>query len=292
MNRKQVILGILVFISIAITSLVIGNRNLKESKNTASTSETYEEDAKSENNTETFENVQQFFDTITDDMLNAFEAYPSLDSYWNDPLILLNQFNKNVRLYGINVNEETAMLLYFEGEKILIEEDPFPSFHNLYQEIPKLNVCDVDSDGENEVLISLRTVTGSISRYAMLVCDCEDEWNVYMYSDYLEDIEDEIEYRYDDKINLFTFLDNNGNVLWEGKLPEWTNEYAYTGVVNFGDMMEFDAETFQMHIVPQIELENSLPYEPIRITFDLGFTDGHFKIAGYHIDSYCVVEDM
>lgn len=34
-------------------------------------------------------------------------------------------------------------------------------------------------------------VTGSISRYAMLVCDCEDEWNVYMYSDYLEDIVEE-----------------------------------------------------------------------------------------------------
>ena len=153
-------------------------------------------------------------------------------------------------------------------------------------------MCDVDSDGEDEVLISLRTVTGSISRYAMLVCDCEDEWNIYMYSDYLEDIEDKIEYRYDDKNNLFTFLDNNGNVLWEDKLPEWTNEYAYTGVVNFGDMMEFDAETSQMHIVPQIKLENSLPYEPIRITFDLGFTDGHFKIAGYEIDSYCVVEEI
>ena len=82
----------------------------------------------------------------------------------------------------------------------------------------------------------------------MLVCDCEDEWNIYMYSDYLEDIEDVIEYRYDDKNNLFTFLDNNGNVLWEGKLPEWTNEYAYT--------------------------------------------DGHFKIAGYEIDSYCVVEEI
>ena len=92
----------------------------------ANVSENYEEDTKSENTTETFENVQQFFDTVTDDMLNAFETYPSFDSYWNDSLILLNQFNKDVRLYGINVNEQTAMLLYIEGEKILIEDDPFP----------------------------------------------------------------------------------------------------------------------------------------------------------------------
>lgn len=232
-----------------------------------------------------FENVQQFSNTITDDMLNAIEEYPSLEAYWNDSLILLNQINKNVRLYGINVNGQTAMLLCIEGEKILIEEDPFPSFLNLYEETPKLNMLDVDNDGVDEVIISLVTVTGSpISRYAMLVCDCEDKWNVYMYDNYLEDVRDIIWYRYDDKNNMIAFLDNNDDVLWEGKLPEWTNEYVYTGVVNFGDNIRFDAETFQMDIIPEIELENSLPYEPIRITFNLSFTNGRFKIASYDIN--------
>lgn len=222
----------------------------------------------------------------------ALETYPSHDSYWNDSLVLLNQLNKNVCLYGININGQTAMLLSIEGEKVLIEEDPFPSFQNLYQELSNLNVSDVDGDGADEVLISLRTVTGSpVSRYAMLVCDREDEWNIYMYSDYLEDVEDLIQYRYDDENNSITFLDNKDHILWEGKLPEWTKEYAYTGTVNLGDQVSFNAETFQMEIVPEIELENSLPYEPVKITFDLGFKDGEFKIEGYDMNDYRVIEE-
>lgn len=221
---------------------------------------------------------------ITDDMLNTVEMNTSSDSYWNDPLVLLNQFNKNIRLYGINIDGQTAMFLYMEGDKILIE-DPLPSFQNLYQESPKLNVYDVDSDGEDEVLISLRTATGTISRYAMLVCDQEEGWNIYMYSDYLKDVNAEIEYKYYDKNKLFSFLDNKGNVLWEEQLPEWSDRYAYTGVVNWGDNMEFDADTFQMYVVPQIELENSLPYEPIKITFNLSFANGNFKITSYAVDT-------
>lgn len=257
---------------------------LEDDKEGGNHTETSEDDTESGNYAETLEDIQQFFHTITGDMLNGLESYPSLDAYWHDTLVLLNQFNQNVRLYGININEKTAMLLYIGGEKILIEEEPFPSFQNLYQERPKLNVFDADNDGVEEIVISLRSVTGSISRYDMLVCDYEDEWHVYMYKNYLEDIKNIIQYRYDDKNNIMVFLDNKDNILWEGKLPEWTDEYAYQGVVNFGDMVEFDAEAFQMHIVPQIALENSLPYEPIRITFNLSFINGHFKIEDYDID--------
>lgn len=264
----------------------------KESNSVDKNAAGISENTKYEDNTETFENVQQFSNTITDDMLDAVEEYPSLDAYWNDSLILLNQINKNVRLYGINVNGQTAMLLCIEGERILIEENPFPSFLNLYQEYPKLNMVDVDDDGVDEVIISLRTVTGSpIIRYAMLICDCEDEWSIYMYDNYVEDVKEIIRYRYNDKNNSITFLDNNDDILWEGKLPEWTNEYAYTGVVNFEDNIRFDAETFQMDIIPGIELDNSLPYEPIKITFNLGFTNGDFKIASYDINLYRVVEE-
>lgn len=184
------------------------------------------------------------------------------------------------------------MLLSIGGEKVLIEEDPFPSFQNLYQELPNLNVSDVDGDGADEVLISLRTVTGSpVSRYAMLICDRKDEWNTYMYSDYLEDVEDLIQYRYDDENNSIAFFDNKDNILWKGKLPEWTKEYAYTGTVNLGDQVSFNAETFQMEIVPEIELENSLPYEPVKITFNLGFKDGEFKIESYDMNDYRVIEE-
>lgn len=74
-------------------------------------------------------------------------------------------------------------------------------------------------------------------------------------------------------------------------MPKWIKEYTYTGTVNFGDNIRFDAETFQMDIVPGIELENSLPYEPIKITFNLDFMDGEFKIADYDIKDYRVIED-
>lgn len=235
-------------------------------------------------------NVEQFFNIITDDMLNAIKTYPSFDSYWNDSLVLLNQFSEDVRLYGIHVNKETAMILFIKGEKVLIKNGPFPSFQNLYQELPNLNVSDIDGDGEDEVMISLRTVTGSpISRYAMLVCDYKNNWNTYRYLDYLKDVQNLIQYRYDDENNSITFFDNEDTVLWEGKLPEWTNKYAYTGTVNFGDNIRFDVETFQMEIVPGIELENSLPYEPVKITFQLGFTGGKFKILSYEVEPYRMI---
>lgn len=68
-------------------------------------------------------------------------------------------------------------------------------------------------------------------------------------------------------------------------MPEWTNIYPYTGVVNFENNMGFDAETIQMDVVPQIELKDSLPLEPIRIIFNIGFVNGDFEIVSYDIHS-------
>lgn len=79
--------------------------------------------------------------------MKSVRLHPSSGSYQNDSLILLNRFDENVRLYGLSAGEQTAMLLYIRGEKVLIES----TFHNFYQELPKLNVYDVDGDGEDEV---------------------------------------------------------------------------------------------------------------------------------------------
>lgn len=256
------------------------NKNF-EKGNTHST-EDFEEKTKRESQTETIEDVQQFFYSITEEMLNACDTQPSSESYWNDSLVFLNQFNQDVRLYGMSVGEKTAMLLYVEGEKVLIEY-PFPTFRNFYEESPGLNVYDIDDDEADEVIISLRTFTGSIRKYAMWVCDYEDKWNVYMYEDYMEDIEKTIKYNYDDKNNTIMFLGVNGNVLWKEKLPEWTKDYPYTGIINFENNMGFDAETIQMDVVPQVELKDSLPYEPIRIIFDIGFVNGDFGIVSYNV---------
>lgn len=229
---------------------------------------------------EPLEKTDEVSEKITDDMLNACNTYPSSDSYWNDSLILLNQSDENVRLYGLSAGEQTAMLLYIRGEKVLIEY-PFPTFRNFYEELPKLSVYDVDGDGEDEVIISLRTYTGSIRRYALWVCDYEQIWNVYLYEDYLQDIEDTIHYSYEEKNRTIAFLDNSENVLWEKELPDWAD--TYMGVVNFEDDMGFDAETMQMDVIPRIKLEDSLPYEPVSIIFNIRFDNGNFEIDGYDI---------
>lgn len=228
-----------------------------------------------------------FFHTVTDDMLNSCDKNPSQEAYWNDDIVLLNQFRDEVCLYGLSTEEKTAMLLYMEGEKVLIEY-PFSTFRNFYEERPKLNLYDIDGDGEEEVLISLRTATGSLRQYVFWVCDYKEQWNVYPYDDYLQDIESCIDYTYDEKNNTMTFLDCDGNVLWKGELPEYTNENSYTGTVNFENNMGFDAEKIQMDVVPQIELEESLPFEPIQIICTIGWKDGNYEIKSYEIQDNSV----
>ena len=263
--------------------------------------------ADTEQREESSESIRHFYKTITDDMLNACDAESYRDAYWNDPLVLLNEFNennKNVKLYGISVAEEAAMILTIDGEKVLIE---YP-FRNLWNYRPLLNVCDIDSDGMDEVIISLRTVCGPpYRRYVLFVCDYEKKWNVYMYDDYVEDVEAIIKSKFEN--GIFTYLDNDGNILWESaQIWDQATEYEAT---NFESDMGFyarkkeirkssnvvlddsillfqngsyDDETVIMEIVPWIELDIYEEYgwsSPIRFVFYVGFSDGDFEITGY-----------
>lgn len=233
------------------------------------TSETY-----SENMDEEYERLTAYFNSITDSMLNSCNIYPTLDSYWNDSLILLNRFNDDIRLYGISVGEDSAMLLYVQNEKVLLNY----AYKNFYQELPKLNSTDIDSDGVDEVIISRRTGTGSPGNwYALLVCDYDTTWNIYEYNDYVQDIDALIDYRYDEDSNTIVFL-NKEEVITEIELPEWTEEYPYKGVVDFENDVRFDAETMQMEVAPWILLENSLPYTPVTMVFSVRYINGEFEI--------------
>ncbi len=226
------------------------------------------------------EDVIAFFDTITEDMLDACgDEYPSMESYWNDPIVLLNRWS-NVRLYGISANGQDAMLLYIDGEKILIKR----SFRNLYQWEPELNMYDIDKDGMQEVIISLITITGNpINRYGMAICDYTDTWNVYVYEDYLNDIEEAIQWQYDEQEKSVLFMNNENIILTDVKLPEWTEEYPFAGNVKFNDYFVFDAILMQLRVVPYIELERSLPYWPIEIVFQVEFKNGDFSLGSYYI---------
>lgn len=226
----------------------------------------------------TEEDVIAFFDTITEDMLIACEDYPSEESYWNDPIVLLDRVGGHC-LYGISVNGQEAMIYYENGEKILIEHP----FRNFYQERPELRLSNIDNDAMYEVIISLRTITGNIRRYDMIVCDHADQWNVYQYDDYLKDVEETIRWQYDEQKNSILFINNEGIILAENTLPEWAEEYPFAGNVNFDNGILFDAYLMQLRVEPQIELERSLPYMPIEIVFQINYENGDFSLGGYYI---------
>lgn len=253
-----------------------------------------DEDVTSENGVyvyESFENVpelyeggvKEYIDIITDDMLDACREYPSYEAYWNDPIVLLYEYNDNLRLYGITATESRAMLLYVQGEKVFVHL----GFQNQYAEPPKLNYSDIDSDGVEEVIISDIVVSGNIRRYELIVCDYENIWNVYSYGDYVQDIEETIQWQYDEARNTIIFMDQEGNVLTEQVLPEWTASCPFAGVVDYEDWMSFDAETMQFAVTPGIILENPMPYSPIEIVFNVIYKDGEFDLGDYYIqDTY------
>lgn len=224
----------------------------------------------------TGEDVIAFFDTITEDMLDACDEYPSVESYWTDPIVLLDSGG----LYGIRANGQEAMLIYRDGEKILIEHP----FGNLYQERPNLYIGNIDNDAMYEMTISFRTITGNIRRYGMIVCDYTNNiWNVYEYDDYLKDIEEAIQWQYDEQENSILFMNNEGIILTENKLPEWSEENSFAGNVNFNNWFSFNAVLMKLQVEPQIEIERSLPYMPIEIVFQVNFDNGDFSLGSYYI---------
>lgn len=244
--------------------------------------------SENENGVDVSENLMTVYSSITADMLDACNTVVSdldsyYDSYYHDSLVLLNWFNDDTRLYGINAGEESAMLLYVQGEKVLI---PY-SFWNVYLEPPKMNVCDLDADGENEIIISQRILTGTeLHQDGLLVCDCADTWSVFSYDTNLQDIENSIEYKYDENADAVVFFNKeDGTVLTEIALPDWTEEYPYSGEVDFSNNIRFDVEEMQMKVVPGILMENSMPYYPsVFLNFDLNYRDGTFEIEKCEIE--------
>lgn len=247
------------------------------SSNSANNADSYVPDEEWE--AVTGEDVIAFFDTITEDMLDACDEYPSVESYWNDPIVLLNR-KPYTRLFGIRANGQEAMLIYRDGEKILIEHP----FGNLYQERPNLHIGNIDNDAMYEMTISFRTITGNIRRYGMIVCDyTNNTWNVYEYDDYLKDIEEAIQWQYDEQENSILFMNNEGIILTENKLPEWSEGYPFAGNVNFNNWFSFNADLMKLQVEPQIEMERSLPYMPIEIVFQVNFKNGDFSLESYYI---------
>lgn len=122
-------------------------------------------------------NMIAFYDDITIEMLEDCNKTPSYDEYMNDSLVFLTEQNKDICLYGICVGKQEAMLLLFYGEKRFIK----CPYKNLYQEMPEIAFRDADADGAEEVIISIRRITGNKTKYILCVCDYVDG-SVEVYS--------------------------------------------------------------------------------------------------------------
>lgn len=224
--------------------------------------------------------LETWFDSITGDMLDACSSEPeTIEAFDHDPLILLNWYRDDIRLYGINVGEgrkDEATLLYVQGEKVLL---PYP-YRNLYYDTPDVNVLDADEDGKEEVVISRRNGTGTPGYwFTLLIVDQENDWVIHEYDQCVEDIEALVEYRYQDTSDTLTFLNRRtGKVLTEIPLPDWTEEYPYTGKVEYANSIRYDVKTMQLQVEPWILLENSLPYWPVAFVFDIQYRNGEFEI--------------
>lgn len=228
---------------------------------------------------EVYEDVADFFDAITGDMLDACKNPPASDeSFDNDPMILLNWYSDDIRLYGINVGKEEAMLLYAQGEKMLISHP----YRNIYRLSPMMKVYDRDLDDVEEVIIG--SIIGSDTsgdRFALTVCDYEDGWKVYDYDDWQQDVEELVHYQYDEAKNSVIFLDKKDTTLSEVVLPrEWAGEFADKGVISFEDDNFFNIEALYLEVRPHIGLKNMRedPYIPIVMIFDINYTDGEFEM--------------
>ena len=90
-------------------------------------------------------------------------------------------------------------------------------------------------------------------------------------------VQEQIAYVYVESKNTVRFL-NDGEVIYEAVLPDWTEEYPYKGEVSYDYQIRFDLERMIMEIKPQIQLENSLPYEAMVLEFAIGYQDGKISL--------------
>lgn len=184
-----------------------------------------------------------------------------------------NQGVKRALLYGVQKEAPDSVILLLGNEY----EQIHWYWGNNYQVYPELVCKDVDQDGEGEIILKALNITGTGWWVESLcICDYENgELQEYVLGkdEILRQIQEQIEYAYIEGKNSVQFL-QNGKVINEVVLPDWTEEYPYEGEVSYDHQIRFDLENMTMEIKPQIQLENSLPYEKAVLEFNVGFQEG------------------
>jgi len=212
---------------------------------------------------------------------------PGEGDYFTDKLVLLGEYpidkslggsdGKTILLYGVREKAPNSVILQIGEEHYQIHW----YWGNNYETAPELICKDLDQDGKAEIVMKALNLTGTGWWVESLcICDLENgdmEAYVLEQADILEQIQDQIDYIYIKSENSVQFLQGE-NVIYEAVLPDWTEEYPYEGEVTYDQQIRFDPENMKMEVKPQIQLENSLPYEKIIMEFDIGFDEGKFSL--------------
>lgn len=206
----------------------------------------------------------------TEDKLVFFGEYPLEEGIGDWGL-------KSVLLYGVQKERPDSVLL--------LMGNGYEQIHwywgNNYQVYPELISKDIDGDKEGEIIMKALPITGTGWWVESLcICDCEDgDMQAYTLDkeEIVRQVQEQIAYVYVESKNTVRFL-NDGEVIYEAVLPDWTEEYPYKGEVSYDYQIRFDLERMIMEIKPQIELENSLPYEAMVLEFAIGYQDGKISL--------------
>ncbi len=183
--------------------------------------------------------------------------------------LLLRDENYNIDVYGITENGLEKINIVYGGETIDIDG----AFSNTYGEMPSVCVKDIDEDSVDEIILAVRRYTGTKRTYDLYICDKKDEWTTSLYTVTQEEILEIISYQYNEADNTIMFKETGGEEV-EVLLPEWSDEYPFTGDVSFADEYFYDVFNMTLEVIPQIRMTDSLPYKPLGIVFDMQYADG------------------
>ncbi len=198
-----------------------------------------------------------------------------MDSISSNRIILFENSVDNLTLFIENENDDFISVLYDEGI-IKIEAD----YHNMYEENPSASVMDLNNDGKEEIVVVNRKYTGSITSYDLYVAYKEDEWSVVSVGDINDLVTASINYEYDELDNSMLFKSGIESV--ELSLPEWAEEFTFTGNVDYDKRYRYNLDTLKLEVVPFINMEDSLPVTDLSIFFNIKWQNDEVHVEFDH----------
>ena len=195
------------------------------------------------------------------------------DTYLVDGILYADKDNELYLIGETEDNEQHVVVNYKEKSCIINHY-----FINNYGELPDVYLKDADNDGENEIIVSFRKYSGNIRAFSFYVCDDENGLFEAIPLDDLENrVNEKIKYDYDEDDDSITFSIGSKEKVTVS-MPDYIKEYPFTGKILYTEWYSFDVGNMTMTVTPHICLENSLPYTPIDIVFNIEYKEGEISI--------------